>query len=144
MTKTKRLFLFLFFWGLACSLLAQNQDDEPPFAKVNAERKAFIQKEAELTDSQAASFWTLEKRFRIERRRLRLQHKSPLPPVISLSDAQVQEWLDQRFLKEEALLQLEKDFQVQGIQLLGLRSFARVIQASEAFKKEIIERLKKP
>ena len=144
MTKTKSLFLFLFFWGLACSLLAQNQDSEPPFAKVNAERKAFIQKEAELTDSQAASFWTLEKRFRMERRRLRLQHKSPLPSLSTLSDAQVQEWLDQRFLKEEALLQLEKDFQAQGIQLLGLRTFARVIQASEAFKKEMIERLKKP
>ena len=125
-------------------MLAQNQDGDPPFAKVNAERKAFIQKEAELTDSQAASFWTLEKRFRMERRRLRLQHKSPLPSLSTLSDAQVQEWLDQRFLKEEALLQLEKDFQTQGIQLLGLRTFARVIQASEAFKKEMIERLKKP
>jgi hypothetical protein len=144
MGKINWLMLVGLFWSLAIPSFTQTQEGDAPYASVNAERKAFIQKEAELTDSQAESLWKLEKQFRMDRRRLRQQQKSPLPPVQTLSDAQVQEWLDQRFLKEEARIQLEKDFQNQGIKLLGLRTFARVIQANEAFKKEIIERLKRP
>ncbi len=144
MTKINWLLLIGAFWWLALSGFSQKQDGDASFANVNAERKSFIQKEAELTDSQAEAFWKLEKQFRLDRRRLRQQQKSPLPALQTLSDAQIQEWLNQRFQKEEALLQLEKDFHVQGIALLGLRTFARVIQASEAFKKEMIERLKKP
>lgn len=106
---------------------------------------AFFTSRLSLTQDQAQRFWPLYNEFTARRREL--NRNGRLPPreqLVSLTDQQIRDNLNQFYASRQQELNLEKEYFDKFQKVILLRQVAELLAAERDFTREVVKRVAAP
>lgn len=110
-------------------------------ARVEAAKKAFITDRLGLLPEESEQFWALQNEFEAEQQKIR-QKYAPKRAVESMSDAEAEQFILDRFKMEEEMLTLKKSYFEKFKTIVTPRKVAMYSKAEREFRKYILNRIK--
>lgn len=137
----KKLLLILTI-TLAFSTFAQERGNGD---RIKALKIAFITEQLQLTETEAQQFWPIYNKFEAEHLKLRKNELEYLRDVDfeSLSETESQALLMKQFETDEKKYKLRKQFFTDLTNVLPAKKILTLKATEEAFKRRMMERLKK-
>lgn len=132
---------------LACLILpAVAQGQRPDREEIESLRVAIFTKHMELTPAESKVFWPVYNNFREEMNKLHRNRRERMgrlrKEIAALSDTQVKVLVEEEvaFYEKEAVL--TRKYNEQFKKILPIKKVAKLYTAEEAFKRELIDRLR--
>lgn len=142
----KRTVIMLLAAGWLMQAQAQNESrsmaregNRKEHAERMQERREEINKAAGFTESEANAYWSIKDKMREEMRSLRPQRKER-KPLEEMTDSEISARMDERFQKEQQMLDIRKKYHAELIAAVGPRKLAL---AQKAGKKHHARKFKK-
>ena len=114
--------------------------------KIEAMKIAFLTNKMELTSKEAQVFWPLYNEYNEKAEKLRKVKRSDFSELKNkmdyLTDAQIKQYMNEVLDTKQKELTLEKEYFEKYIKVLPAKKLARLYQAENLFKKELIRKLK--
>ncbi len=113
---------------------------------IEAQKVAFLTSKMGLTPSESEKFWPLYNQCKNElkeSRQLIKQEKFNQINIDQQSDKSIKEMIDLRFKAEEEKLRIEKKYNIEFQKVLNIRQVAKLYQAEEDFKKEVLKEIRR-
>ncbi|RMG77491.1 MAG: hypothetical protein D6714_19730 [Bacteroidetes bacterium] len=107
--------------------------------KIEAFRVDFYTRQMQLTPEESDKFWPLYREMQKERTELRKAYK-PDNRIELMSDAELEQNLENRFLLEEKQVALQRKYFEKFKTILPLRKVAMLYVTEQKFKKQLLER----
>jgi Spy/CpxP family protein refolding chaperone len=128
------------------------QSSEPPVPpeppkkeKVEAMRIAFITQKLDLTSEEAQKFWPVYNEFQKKRVALHKKRREEIKNIKenldSLSDKQIEAFVDGEMAFKQKNLDLEKEYHAKFKSILPIKKVAKLYRAEEQFTRHLLERL---
>lgn len=117
-------------------LLAQRTIEE----RIEARRIAYISTRLNLTPEESQLFWPIYNEYRQKREGINEKYRNS-EDVLSLSDSEVEAAILQSLDKEQALLDLKKQYFLEMKKVIPVRKVAMLQHAERAFKEELLREL---
>ena len=140
--KTGRYILpVLLLLCLAGTTIAQSPSKE----KIEALKVAFMNKNMDLSPSEAQAFWPLYNDFQNKREALKRDgslSKTSIGTITAASDKEVSALLEADFTMRQKELDLQKDFYKKMQLVLPIKKVALYYKSEEEFKKALLNQLK--
>ena len=147
----KKYISILFLFMLPAALLFSQQGPGPDGRKddkrekIKALKVAYITDQLQLTPEEAQRFWPVYNEFDQKRHEMELeisgQVKDKRPDIALMSDEEVDRFIQQRFEREEQMLNLKKEYYIKFKQVLPVKKVFRLWEAEIGFKRILLERL---
>jgi hypothetical protein len=114
--------------------------------KIEAMKIAFLTNKMELTSKEAQLFWPLYNEYNDKAEKLRKVKRSDFSELKNkmdnLTDAQIRQYMNEVLDTKQKELTLEKEYFEKYIKVLPAKKLAKLYQAENLFKKELIRKLK--
>lgn len=143
---------FLLMSGLAfiSSLSISAQPARAKMQELKAQKQAFIQKEAQLTDAEMKTWLGIQKANRPERRGNTSEANLPKPElqrlsqtsIESMTETQAEAVLTERISKAEKAIALRKASIEAARQQLGAKKVLRIQLAEKQWRRELLKKIK--
>ena len=145
MMKSAGIAVFiLLFAGMAMAQPGQKKMDRRD--KAEAMKIGFITNRLSLTQDEAKKFWPVYNQFQDElsslRQKRRGDRREAKQDFDQLSDKEVEKVGDDEIVFRQSELDIIKKYHAQFKQVLPIKKVARLYQAEEDFKKELLRQLK--
>jgi len=108
--------------------------------RVRALKVGVITEQLQLTPEEAGRFWPLYNQYEAQIRALKPQKERPKPEL--MNDAQLEEFIEQLFKREEKKLALRRQLYRDLRQFLPLRKIALLPRAERRFKRQLLNRVR--
>jgi hypothetical protein len=152
MKTIQSILLSLFFFVIALNGFSQDAEkgkfSPEQREKIEALKVSFLTTKMNLTPEEAQKFWPVYNKFSEEKhalkkdvRELKQDAKSGLE---SMSDSDVNKYIEQKFLFEQKELELKKKYLAEFKKVLPVKKIALMYQAEDEFKKHLLEQIQKP
>ncbi len=141
------LSIFMLFL-LSASIIAQGQRHQHHRfrEKIEQYKIAYITEKLDLTPDEAQKFWPVYNKYnKIEDSIHVCEHRMMLkdtPDIESMSDKEVEEYLDGRIIHMQKMLELKKAYHQELKKILPLRKVAELYVAEKNFKRFLLKKLK--
>lgn len=109
--------------------------------RVEAAKKAFITDRLGLMPEESEQFWALQNKFEAEQQKIR-QKYAPKRPVDSMSDAEAEQFILDRFKMEKEMSALKESYYPQFKKIVSPRKIALYAKAEREFRKYILNKIK--
>lgn len=110
-------------------------------ARVEAAKKAFITDRLGFLPEESEQFWALQNEFEGEQQKIR-QKYAPKRAVDSMSDAEAEQFIENRFKMEEEMLALKKRYYPKFKAIVAPSKIALYAKAEREFRRYILDKLK--
>ncbi len=114
--------------------------------QIEAQRSAYITSRIGLSSENSRDFWPMYDKMRDEldaNRDFYLRLIKPRIPLDQRTDAEVKDAIEAKFKMEEEKLRIERKYHGEFLKVLSLRQVAKLYQAEEEFKKEVLKELRR-
>jgi len=136
----KNLFLgLLLICFFSTTILAQGGGKQRK--KIEAQKVAYITQQLDLTSEEAEVFWPIYNKFQADKVALNKKYK-PQKRMTNMSDAELEQHIQNTFKKDEELLVLKKSFFNEMKSKFSVRRVAKLMQAEKEFRTTILEKWK--
>jgi len=105
---------------------------------IQAQKVAYITQQLELTPEEAEVFWPIYNKFQSDKESINKKYKAP-KRMTNMSDAELEQHIQNTFKKDEELLALKKSFFKDMKSKFSIRRVAKLMDAEKSFRKEILE-----
>lgn len=109
--------------------------------RLEAQHVAFITQKLQLTPEESAKFWPIYNEFREKEKALRKDAR-PDAPLNDLTDAEANALIEEHFEVEQEVLDLKRQYTEEMRSAIPPRKIVRLKPAEEAFKMQILQRLR--
>jgi hypothetical protein len=145
----------MFLTGMLIFLIASMEVFSQPPGRDMSDKKeeiesmkiAFITKRLDLSSADSQKFWPVYNELDGELEKMRKDHRSGMREFESnfneLSDAQIDEFLQERFSHRQEELDLRKSYHARFKEVLSMQQVAKLYKAEEDFKRELLKMLRK-
>ena len=108
---------------------------------IEAQHVAFITQKLELTPDESARFWPIFNEFRSKEKALRKGNR-PDGTLRNISEVEAEQLIEQHLDTEQKVLNLKREYYGKLKSAIPASKIARLRPAEEAFKLEILQRLR--
>lgn len=144
MKTTGFVSIILLFAGMASAQKGQRMMDKKD--KAEAMKIGFITNKLNLSEDEAKRFWPVYNQYQDElsslRQKRRGDRREAKQDFDQLSDKEVEKVVDDEIVFRQSELDIIKKYHAQFKQVLPIKKVARLYQAEEDFKKELLRQLK--
>ena len=137
------IFLPLLVVLTSFSMLAQPADPERRKEKMEAFRIAFFTERLNLSSEEAKNFWPIMNEFRDGRQKLHDQYEGGGKDVDSMTDAEVEQFINRSIELDQKELDLKKELLFKMRKVLPARKVARLQGIERQFKEELLKKIRK-
>jgi hypothetical protein len=141
----KRTYILLLSLLLTAGAYAQELGDEisnPQVReRVQAARVAYITDRLDLTAKESQQFWAINNEYEKERDAIQAKYK-PSSKVELMSDAEVEQYLRNRFDMEAELLELKRSYFERFRAVVSARKIAMFQRADREFRLELLRKVR--
>lgn len=138
----KNISILLFALLFSESVLAQQGARKE---NVEAYRIAYFTKELALTPEEAKVFWPVYNNYQAEMQSARKERKQAVMAgkanSANLSDQQIEAMVDNEIVFKQNMLNIEKKYNDKFKQVLPIAKVAKLYQAQEGFKRELVRKI---
>jgi hypothetical protein len=144
----KTRILLTLFLLISISSFAQEGEMSPAKQeKIKSMKIAFITDRVALTPEEAEKFWPIYNEYTAEVEKIQKGKKGTRGPGVydtidKLTDKEVEAHIDNSFTAEQQLLDLKKKYYQKYKSILSVKKIAKLYQAEEQFKRELIKKIK--
>jgi len=128
--------IFALFFGLL-PLLSPAQPRKPG-DRIESLRIAFFTEKLQLTPDESKDFWPLYNEYQESEKNIRQAHKNETSLEL-MSDAQVEDFIENSFEMDEKLLQLKKEYYGKMRKVLPPRKIAMLNRVERQFKERLLQ-----
>lgn len=145
MKKYLIITLALLFFTLASADAQKEKPNKASKEKIEALKKAFITDKLHFTDSEAKVFWPVYEQHeqKIKALKTGFKKKFPRKKGTEYTDPQLEQLIFAKLEMEQEELDLRKDFIRSLKGKIPMRKIARVDKAQNAFKREMLRKMRK-
>lgn len=112
---------------------------------VEAYRIAYFTKELALTPEEAKVFWPVYNNYQTEMQNARKERKQTVMAgktnAANLTDQQIEAMVDNEIVFKQNMLNIEKKYNEKFKQVLPIAKVAKLYQAQEGFKRELVRKI---
>jgi hypothetical protein len=142
----KNILISIMFLMPALMLIAQQgPGPEGKREKIKALKVAYITEQLQLTPEEAQRFWPVYNEFDQKRHALEIeiagQPVDKRPDIALMTDAEVDQFIQEKFNREEQVLDLKREYYVKFKEVLPVKKVFRLWEAEIGFKRLLLERL---
>ena len=127
---------------------AQQDSKDDKWEQIKAQKVAYLTVKMELTPEESSAFWPIyheyaEKRDKLLKEIFPRLSDEEWEKMMDLSDKEAAEGIDEYFIKQTKLLQVEKEYNARFRKVLQPKKVLRLYIAEMMFKKELFNDLRK-
>jgi hypothetical protein len=114
--------------------------------KIEALKVSFLTEKMNLTPEEAQKFWPVYNKYKEERKALKQDMrglKGEKPDFNTMSDQDLNNMMEQKFVKEQKELDLQKKYHAEFKKVLPLKKVALLYQSENEFKKHLLQQAQK-
>ena len=110
---------------------------------IEAYRIAYLTKELSLSSEEAKVFWPVYNAYQAEIQNIRQQRKKAalMARTNTLSDKELEIMVDNELMFKQSILNVEKKYNEKFKQVLPIGKVAKLYQAEEGFKRELVHKI---
>jgi hypothetical protein len=115
--------------------------------KIEALKVSFLTEKMNLTPEEAQKFWPVYNKYKEERKALKQdmrENKGEKPDFNTMSDQDLNNMMEQKFVREQKELDLKKKYLAEFKKVLPVKKVALLYQAEDEFKKHLLQQAQKP
>ncbi len=144
----KRLFLIgLMFLTGSLAMAGQDQEALPEFngqaaERIKSMRIAFMTNKLGLTTEESQKFWPIYNEYEQKQKQIRRKYNQS-KNINLMNDTEVEKFVDSRFLMEQELLDLKRQYFTNLKDAISIRQIANIGKAEREFKTVILNEWRK-
>ncbi len=141
----KKIILILLAFIAVISVHAQNQEER--MNRIRAQKSAYITQRLNLTVEESQVFWPVYNEFESKMFTLKKEggpgtNNKKRPDFSQMSDEELTNFFEERFSKEEEVLQIKREYHSKFMKILTPQQVAALYEAEHDFRRELLIRLK--
>ena len=125
-------------------MLGQNPNIDKKREKIETEKIGFLTSHLNLTVEDAQKFWPIYNEYSNEKHAYftkRLDHKRDFDNINSMSDSEIQDYINSHFVHDQEILDLNIRFHDRFKQVLSNRQIAKFYHAEKEFRSKLLRDL---
>ena len=138
----KKIISVLCLLLIILSVSFAQEDKQAAREKINARRIAFITEQLNLSIAEAQAFWPVYNAYKKEERTIRKRSRKPIK-LNQMTDAEIDQYLENKLAAEEATIVLKRDFVTQLKAVLPIQKVAKLFHSERKFKEWMLTQIRK-
>jgi len=110
--------------------------------RIEAQKIAFLTEKLELTPDESKTFWPLYNEYNTKKKEVKDKWTFNQAGIRSMEEAEAEDLIQKYIQREQDLLDLQSSYFTKFKESISAKKIIRIIPAEEAFKREILKRLR--